>query len=118
VVFYGCAATSSIGSVVHFHDIFWPYDYLREWADRHYSQQYLLGSYLLGAGASKVKVLLANAFVVHDRELARICAPLLEIDGVGRPYDAHSSPHGIAGGSFWLQLGARNGFRTTAEASD
>ncbi len=30
------------GVVVHFHDIFWPYDYPPEWADRYYSEQYLL----------------------------------------------------------------------------
>lgn len=85
------------GVVVDFHDIFWPYDYLPEWADRYYSEQYLLGSYLLGGGASKVKVLLPNAFVVQDRELAGICKPLLEIAGIRRPCSANSSPYGIAG---------------------
>jgi hypothetical protein len=32
------------GIIVHFHDIFWPPDYLRERADQYYSEQYLLGS--------------------------------------------------------------------------
>jgi len=36
--------------------IFWPYDYLLEWADQHYSKQYLLNAYLLGAAISKAKI--------------------------------------------------------------
>jgi hypothetical protein len=89
VIFMDVLPRLRAGVIVHFHDIFWPYDYLTEWADRYYTEQYLLGTYLLTAGASKVKFLLPNAFVVHDRELARICSPLLEIAGVGRPYNAH-----------------------------
>ncbi len=91
------------GVVVHFHDIFWPYDYLPEWADRYYSEQYLLGAYLLGDRASRVKILEPNAFIVRDRELAGMCKPLLEIAGIRRP----AMPHGIAGGSFWFQLGSK-----------
>ena len=104
------------GVIVHFHDIFWPYDYLPEWADQYYSEQYLLGSYLLGADTSKVKILLPNAFIVHDRELARICAPLVEI-WIGRRYNAHASPNGIGGGSFWLKLGTEREFQSAAETS-
>ncbi len=92
------------GVVVHFHDIFLPYDYLPEWADRYYSEQYLLAAYLLGGGVAMIKVLVPNAFVVQDRDLAAICKPLLEIAGIRRPCNANSSPYGIAGGSFWLQL--------------
>jgi hypothetical protein len=92
------------GVVVHFHDIFLPYDYLPEWADRYYSEQYLLAAYLLGGGAAKIKVLVPNAFIVQDRDLAAICKPLLEIAGIRRPCNANSSPYGIAGGSFWLQV--------------
>jgi len=105
------------GVIVHFHDIFWPYDYLPAWANQYYSEQYLLGAYLLGADISKVKILLPNAFIVHDRELARICAPLAEIAGIGRPYNAHASPHGLGGGSFWLKLGTEGEFQPAAETS-
>jgi hypothetical protein len=94
------------GVVVHIHDIFWPYDYPPEWNDRYYSEQYLLGAYLLGTGAPSAKVLLPNAFIVHDRELAGNCKPLLEIAGIRRTCDDPSSPYGIGGGSFWLQIGA------------
>jgi len=82
--------------------IFWPYDYLLGWADQHYSEQYLLSAYLLGADISKAKIFLPNAFIVHDRELAAICAPRAEIAGIGRPYNAHGSPYGIGGGSLRL----------------
>ncbi len=105
VVFMDVLPRLQAGVVVHFHDIFWPYDYPLEWSGRYYSEQYLLGSYLLGD--SKVKVLLPNAFIVQDRDLARICEPLLEIAGIRRPFNAHSSPYAIAGGSFWLQLGTK-----------
>ena len=91
------------GVIVHFHDIFWPYDYPPEWADRFYSEQYLLGCYLL-AGHLDLRVLLPNAFVVHDPELAGICNPLQEIPGVQRPCDPVYSPFRIAGGSFWMQI--------------
>jgi hypothetical protein len=107
VVFMDVLPRLKPGVVLHFHDIFWPYDYLPEWADRFYSEQYLLGSYLLGSGASNVKVLLPNAFVVRDRELAETCKPLLEIAGIRRPCNAVTSPYGISGGSFWLRIGPR-----------
>ena len=108
VVFMDVLPRLKPGVVVHFHDIFWPYDYIPEWADRYYSEQYLLGAYLLGGGASHIKILLPNAFVVRDSELAGICQPLLEIEGVRRPLLADTSPYGIGGGSFWVQLGAQS----------
>jgi hypothetical protein len=104
VVFMDVLPRLRAGVVVHFHDIFWPLDYPPEWNDRYYSEQYLLGTYLLGSGVGKVAILLPNAFVIQDPELAQVCAPLGEIAGIYRPYDAHSSPHGLEGGSFWLQL--------------
>jgi hypothetical protein len=91
------------GVLVHFHDIFWPYDYPPEWNDRYYSEQYMLAAYLLGPGASRFRILLPNAFIVHDQNLANICQPLLEIAGVRRSREDASSPYGLGGGSFWLQ---------------
>jgi hypothetical protein len=93
------------GVVVHFHDIFLPDDYPAEWNDRYYSEQYLLGTYLLSTKASGIKVLLPNGFIVRDRNLAESCAPLLEIVGVQRSRDNPTSPYGIGGGSFWMQMG-------------
>jgi predicted O-methyltransferase YrrM len=104
VVFMDALPRLRAGVVVHFHDIFWPYDYPPEWQDRYYSEQYLLATYLLGSRPEKVKILLPNAFVIQDRELAQVCAPLQTVAGVHRPHNAHSAPHGLEGGSFWLQL--------------
>ena len=106
VVFMDVLPRLKPGVVVHFHDIFWPYDYIPEWNDRYYSEQYLLGSYLLGGGGLNIRVLLPNAFVVRDPELAGICRPFLEIAGVRRPRLADTSPYGIGGGAFWLKIGA------------
>ncbi len=94
------------GVVVHIHDIFWPNDYLPDWNDRYYSEQYLLAAYLLGAGTSGVKILMANAFIVHDRDLAEYCRPLLEIPGFRRSSEDVASPNGFGGGSFWMQITA------------
>jgi len=38
------------GVVVGVHDVFWPADYPQSFADRWYSEQYVLGAYLLGLG--------------------------------------------------------------------
>ncbi len=38
------------GVVVGVHDIYLPDDYPAEWVDRHYSEQYVLAAWLLGAG--------------------------------------------------------------------
>jgi hypothetical protein len=64
----------------------------------------MLGAYLLSTGAS-AKVLLPNAFIVRDSDLAQNCGPLLDIAGIQRSRDDVLSPHGIWGGSFWMQIG-------------
>jgi len=38
------------GTLYGLHDIFLPNDYPTEWLNRHYSEQYMLGAYLLGGG--------------------------------------------------------------------
>lgn len=104
VVFMDVLPRLGEGVLVHFHDIFWPNDYPPEWNGRYYSEQYMLGAYLLSTGAS-AKVLLPNAFIVRDSDLARNCGPLLDITGIQRSRDNVLSPHGIGGGSFWMQIG-------------
>ena len=88
----------SEGVLVHLHDVFLPYDYPPTWAERYYSEQYMLGAYLLG-GAAGVRIVLPVAFVCADPELSRILDPiwkhprLTEIERIGC--------------SFWLQTTAR-----------
>jgi hypothetical protein len=96
------------GVILHFHDIFWPRDYPLEWSGRYYSEQYLLGAYLLGDASSRIEILMPNAFISQDARLAEICSPLLEVPGIRWSQDPAAWPFGIAGGSFWMR------FRRTA----
>lgn len=59
------------GVIVHLHDIFLPFDYPSLWADRHYSEQYLLAAYVLG-GASRLHVMAPLAYMSHDPALAAL----------------------------------------------
>jgi hypothetical protein len=83
------------GVRVHVHDIFLPYDYPPEWEDRYYSEQYLLAAYLLGGG-NRTRILLPNAFVSRDPELAAVLGPIWEQIGNGA-IDRE-------GCSFWLEM--------------
>lgn len=82
------------GVRVHIHDIFLPYDYPPDWVDNHYSEQYVLGAYLLG-GASRMRISFASAFASQDPELKPILDPVW--DGIGEK--------GIdrRGCSFWME---------------
>jgi hypothetical protein len=79
--------------LVHFHDIFLPYDYLPGWEDKYYSEQYLLGAYLL-ANTDRFNILLPNYFILNDPELKEILNPIRkpEMDVPGNP-----------GASFWIK---------------
>ncbi|MEW6660297.1 MAG: class I SAM-dependent methyltransferase [Thermodesulfobacteriota bacterium] len=79
--------------LVHFHDIFLPYDYLPGWEDRYFSEQYLLAAYLL-ANTDRFKILQPNFFIANDPELMQILNPILnpEMQAPGNP-----------GASFWIK---------------
>jgi hypothetical protein len=82
------------GVIVHFHDIYWPYDYPQFMCDRFYSEQYLLGIYLLNC--VNYEILLPNYFISEHSELNQILNPLwksMEQDRI----EKH-------GGSFWLKV--------------
>lgn len=74
------------GVLVQVHDVFLPYDYPPRWAHRYFSEQYVLAFALLEE-ASRMQVLLPNAFVSNDLGLnaelqaltdpPRLPAPLL-----------------------------------------
>ena len=83
------------GVLVHVHDVFLPWDYPAEWIDRVYAEQYLLAMLLL-AGGDRVRVVLPNAAVAADPELAAVLAPLW-----ARPELAGVPTHGS---SFWFEL--------------
>jgi hypothetical protein len=82
------------GVLVGIHDIFLPDDYPPEWADRWYSEQYLLAGWLLG-GAGGAEIVLPAHFIGSRPELANICDPI---------WDApHLSSVERHGGAFWLR---------------
>lgn len=86
------------GVLVHVHDITLPHDYPPEYAERYYSEQYLLACWLLAAAPShpRWRVVLPNAFVTQDAELLGTLDPVWNepaLAGVGR-----------YGGSFWMEV--------------
>lgn len=84
------------GVLVHVHDVFLPADYPAEWADRYYSEQYLLACWLL-ADPGRLEVVFPAAWICWQPELAGILEPLWSdprMQGVQRD-----------GCSFWLRTG-------------
>jgi hypothetical protein len=72
------------GVIVGIHDILWPDDYLPEWREYWFSDQYLLGAYLL-AEAAWIDPLLASNYVSLHPELQAILSPLWDVlPGVDR----------------------------------
>jgi hypothetical protein len=92
------------GVIVHVHDIFWPKDYPPHWANRHYSEQYLLASWLL-AGGERLRVLLPNAFVSEAHSCQAALNLLWSRQGLGE-MRAHARKHlaDVEGVSFWCEV--------------
>jgi len=63
------------GVLVGIHDILWPDDYVPEWADYWFSEQYVLGAYLL-AETPWLAPLLACNYVSSHPDLSRLLDPL------------------------------------------
>ena len=81
------------GVVVHIHDIFWPSDYLPEFARWWYNEQYLLGAWLLGGASPEI---LLPAYYVST------AAPSIhgELEELWQRFTW--SPTATHGGSFWF----------------
>ncbi|MFQ5785085.1 MAG: class I SAM-dependent methyltransferase [Alphaproteobacteria bacterium] len=72
------------GVMVGVHDIFWPNDYPAEWLGHYYSEQYVLGAYLIGRGTS-LPITFCSAYAMLRFE-ARIQAAVpngVEVAGGG-----------------------------------
>jgi hypothetical protein len=82
------------GVLIHFHDIFLPYDYPQMFLKWYWSEQYMLAAYLIGA-AEKVDVLMPSRFVSDFDELKVIVAPML------RRWQGPQEPW-LMGGSLWF----------------
>ena len=77
---------------VHFHDIYWPYDYPAGSLDQFNNEQYLVGAHLLSSGSSEIT--LANQYIIHEADLVKILMPVWK----GTPQ--------IEGTSMWLISGS------------
>ena len=104
------------GVLVEMHDIALPVDYLPDWVERYYSEQYLLATSLLAEG-EKFEVMLPNAFISLDPELNQIMNPVwqdqsmngnMEIDMLsilqGQAVENRSEVIETHGSSFWLKI--------------
>jgi hypothetical protein len=83
------------GVVVHFHDIYLPFDYPPERAHWFYSEQYLLAASLL-AGHKNYKILLPNYYITLTQSVHQVMNEFWsrpELAGVSN-----------AGGSFWIEI--------------
>jgi len=83
------------GVIVHFHDIFLPYDYPPHWGKRYYSEQYLLAVWLL-TGSHEMEIMLPNAFISRDPELSRILEPVWK--------EFRMREVNPQGASFWIRI--------------
>ena len=81
------------GVLVGVHDVFLPYDYPREYADRYYSEQYLLAAHLI-AGNPALEPVLPTFYASRHAELRSLTDTVWSerLEGI--------EPHGHA---FWLR---------------
>jgi len=86
------------GLVYGMHDIYLPNDYPVEWAERFYSEQYLLACYLHG-GADGDEVVAPLAYLWHETDLFSAFAPTFDRLGLTHPQRY--------GNSFWMRKSAR-----------
>ncbi len=84
------------GVLVGIHDIFLPEDYPPQWADRYYSEQYLLAAWLLGGGGG-CEIVLPSHYIRSIPELDHVCDPIWS-----SPALSHVERHG---GAFWFRTG-------------
>jgi hypothetical protein len=78
------------GVLIHFHDIFLPFDYPLEIVESFYSEQYLLAVMLLSL--PKPDVFFPSFFVQNDDELMKVLEPITK----------ELNHTGFHGGSFWI----------------
>lgn len=91
------------GVIVHIHDIFWPYDYPGDWVDKYFSEQYILGAYLI-AEWPRLKILLANTYISLDKTLSAILDPLWDEMQLPPFVWTKLQLQPQQGSSFWFQI--------------
>jgi predicted O-methyltransferase YrrM len=83
------------GVLVHFHDISLPFDYPNEQIKEYYSEQYILGAWILAEG-NKFEIIQANTFVSNEPDLHELTLPLWDKTGL--------TDHFVSGSSFWIKM--------------
>lgn len=97
------------GVIVGMHDITLPWDYPPEWAERYYSEQYMLAVWLLAQG-KRSRILLPNAWVSMEEDMASELAPLWSDPAMNGSFsmpDPQALQTGrieIHGSAFWLEM--------------
>lgn len=82
------------GVLIGVHDIFWPADYPPGFADRWYSEQYILGAYLLGLG-DRARVHMATHTLAEPLR-ARMLSAI--------PADVRTIVPNLGGASLWFEV--------------
>lgn len=84
------------GVLVHVHDVYWPMDYPQDMCDRFYSEQYLLGAFIL-ANPQRYRPIFPAYYFSQTPSLANSISAIWN----------HSHLSGVEqhGGSFWLEIG-------------
>jgi len=82
------------GVLIGVHDVFWPFDYPPGFADRWYSEQYILGAYLLGLG-ERARVHMATHTLAEPRR---------EVMLGGIPADVRTAIRNPGGASLWFEV--------------
>ena len=90
------------GVLVHIHDIFLPFDYIKEWSRRFYSEQYLLGAMLL-CDKPSFRVMLPNHYVCNDEVLAKLVKDAFRSPSGGPDIPFLYARFSFPGVSFWLE---------------
>ncbi len=95
VFFYEVMPYLKPGVLVHIHDIFWPHDYPTEWANRFYTEQYVLGAMML-YGEVHFNILFPNAHISMYTRHWELFSEIWE-----RPGYESIEKHGC---SMWLEI--------------
>jgi hypothetical protein len=92
------------GVLIYIDDIFLPYDYPPKWADRFYSEQYVLAAVLLNDQAKRYEIVLPHIFIDEDKELFKASAKLWSKIGRKARKGNELGPFGRSGNGIWLRV--------------
>jgi hypothetical protein len=90
------------GVIVGVHDITLPWDYPPSWDRYYFSENFVVGAYLLGA-LDRVELLFPSLYINHiNRKLRSLLSPLWQMPALAPPLDELGG-----GGAFWFRLVAQ-----------